>query len=105
MMGKARISYIRSALYDYITYEASGHQEKAKGNQDGKLHARSALALCELAEYVEALPDTDTRLAALADRSYYLFQVTDDILTPGVKAAGLVLYLLPPENLRFSGAF
>jgi hypothetical protein len=62
----------RAILAEYIEDQARWREEKAAEWLADDRNAASARALRDLAHYVRALPDTDTRLEALAEIAEYV---------------------------------
>ena len=79
---------VRPILAEYIEQQARWRDEKAALWPEDDRNAASARALRDLAHYVRALPDTDTRLEALAEIDEYVAPAGS--LMPGEEAVRAV---------------
>jgi len=80
---------VRAALQEYIGEQARWRAHKASEYREDRRNVASAEALRILADYVSRLPDTDSRLSALAELRDALLP-SGDVFMPGEDAAQMI---------------
>jgi len=72
-------------LAEHVRHKAWSRGEKADEYDDNR-NARSGLALLEVAEYAEQLPDADPRLVRMDNACYFM----DGVCDPGAHGSDLI---------------